>query len=63
MRMAIKQGTEKTEFIKDNGETHDQYILQKNTKTKTAVYIISAFLILIILGVIVSAVFFGNSST
>ncbi|AYN68907.1 hypothetical protein D1013_16735 [Euzebyella marina] len=57
---AMKQGHEKTEFIKEEGDTHDQYILQKNTKTKTGIYIIAAFLILLIVGIIVSAVFFGS---
>ena len=60
--MTAKQGPEKTEFIKDENETHDQYILQKNTKTKTAVYIIIAFLVLIVAGVIVSAIFFGDAT-
>ena len=61
--MAIKQGQEKTEFVKEENEKHQKYILQKNQKTKTAVYIIIGFLALIILGVIVSAVFFGSPAT
>jgi len=63
MIMAIKQGQEKTEFVKDEDDKHDKYVLQKNTKTKTAVYIIIGFLVLIILGVIVSAIFFGAPAT
>jgi len=61
--MAIKQGQEKTEFVKEENEKQQKYILQKNQKTKTAVYIIIGFLALIILGVIVSAVFFGSPAT
>lgn len=58
--MDTKQGPEKTEVVKEEGEKHDQYILQKNTKTKTAVYIIGAILVMIIIGIIISALFFGN---
>lgn len=61
--MATKQGPEKTEFVKEEDEKHGQYIFQKNTKTKTAVWIIAAFLIIIIIGIVVSALFFGNPST
>ena len=46
----------KTKFIKDSDEETREYILQKNKKTKTAVIIIAAFLILMIVGIIVSGV-------
>lgn len=57
---AMKQGTEKTEFIKEEEKKHDQYIFQKNTKTKTGSYIIATFLVLLVIGIIVSALFFGS---
>ncbi|MBC6998135.1 MULTISPECIES: hypothetical protein [Bacteroidota] len=57
---AMKQGTEKTDFIKEEEEKHDQYIFQKNTKTKTGTYIIAAFLVLLVIGIIVSALIFGS---
>ena len=48
----------KTKFIKDSDEETREYILQKNKKTKTAAIIIGSFLILLIIGIIVSGVSF-----
>ncbi|PKA97263.1 hypothetical protein B0O79_0917 [Flavobacteriaceae bacterium MAR_2009_75] len=55
-----KQGSENADFVKEEHEQHDNYILQKNTKTKTATYIIIAFLVVLVLGIVVSALFFGS---
>ncbi|WGK63871.1 hypothetical protein [Croceiramulus getboli] len=49
-----KESDQQTEFIKDKTESTDQYILQKNKITKTAVIIIVLVLILLIAGVIAS---------
>lgn len=56
--MAEKKGTEKTELVKEENEKKEEYIFQKNQKTKTGTYIIIAFLVLLVLGVIASAIFF-----
>lgn len=58
--MAEKQGPEKTEFVKDEGEKKEEYIFQENTKTKTGTYIIVGVLLLLVIGIIVSALFFGS---
>ena len=58
--MEIKQGEENTEFVKEEGESKDNYIFQKNSKTKTGTYIVIGFLILLVAGIIVSALFFGE---
>lgn len=44
-------------FIKEEDEKTNEYILQKNKKTKIAVGIIIAALVLIILGLVLSGVF------
>lgn len=56
--MEEKQGPEKTELAKEAHETKEEYIFQKNTKTKTGTYIIIGFLIVLVIGIIVSALFF-----
>lgn len=58
--MTKKQGNEKTEFVKEEGEKKEEYIFQKNTITKTGMYIIIGFLILLAIGLLVSGVFFEN---
>ena len=57
--MEEKQGTEKTEFVKEEHESKEEYVFQKNTKTKTGTFIIVGILIILVIGIIVSAVFFG----
>ena len=54
--MKGKEIDPKTKFIKDSDEETREYILQKNKKTKTAVIIIAAFLILLVVGIIISGV-------
>jgi len=54
----MKQGEEKTEFVKEAGNNTDKFIFQKNKKTKVGAIIVIAFLILMIIGVIVSGVVF-----
>ncbi|QLG44958.1 hypothetical protein [Costertonia aggregata] len=55
----MKEREEKTKFIKEPDEPTREYILQKNKKTKLGIYILSAFLVLLIVGVIISVVYFG----
>ena len=55
-----KENDQRTKFIKEPDEDTKQYILQKNKKTKIAVLIIISFLILLILGIVVSGVLFEN---
>lgn len=56
----MKEETEQTKFIKEEEEKTKQFILQKNTKTKLGVTIIMAFLIILIIGIIISNGFFNN---
>ncbi|WP_396632790.1 hypothetical protein [Maribacter sp. R86514] len=52
--------TEETKFVKEPEEETQEYILQKNKKTKLGVTILIAFLVLLICGIIVSNIFFTN---
>ncbi|NJB37710.1 hypothetical protein [Croceivirga sp. JEA036] len=54
----MKQGEEKTEFVKEEHKDSKKYIFQKNTKTKVAFFFILSVLVLLILGVVVSGVSF-----
>ncbi|WP_405384754.1 hypothetical protein [Maribacter sp. LLG6340-A2] len=56
----MKQDSEKTKFVKEPEEDTREYILQKNKKTKLGATIVIAFLVLLIIGIIVSNVFFTN---
>ena len=58
--MTEKEGNEKTEFVKEEGETKREYIFQKNTITKTGTYIIIGLLIVLVIGLLLSGVLFGN---
>ena len=58
--MTEKEGTENTEFVKEEGDEKRKYIFQKNTITKTGTYIIIGFLIVLVLGLMLSGVLFGN---
>ncbi len=56
----MTQNTQETKFVKESEEETQQYILQKNKKTKVGITILVAFLVLLIVGVIISNVFFTN---
>lgn len=60
--MDIKQGKEKTEFVKDENQETDNYIFQKNTKTKLGFGVILSILVLIVLAIVVSLYFFETPS-
>ncbi|MEP2280306.1 hypothetical protein [Maribacter sp.] len=52
--------TDETKFVKEPEEETQEYILQKNKKTKLGVTILVAFLVILVIGIIVSNVFFTN---
>lgn len=54
----MKQGVENTEFVKEPEKDKQKYIFQKDKKTKIGAAIVIAFLILMIIGVILSGVAF-----
>jgi len=56
----MKQGTEETKFVKEPEEKTQEYILQKNKKTKLGVTILIAFLVILVIGIVISNVFFTN---
>lgn len=56
----MNKETEETKFVKQPEENTQQFILQKNKKTKVGVTILVAFLVLLVIGVIVSNMFFTN---
>lgn len=50
----MKQGEERTEFVKDENEPTSKYIFQKNSKTIIGFYFVLTVLILLVLGVIIT---------
>jgi ABC-type lipoprotein release transport system permease subunit len=55
--MSELKETQETEFIKDADNKTNQYIFQKNKITKTGMYIIIAFLIILVIGLFLSGFF------
>lgn len=55
-----KQPAEDTDFVKEKNDPKRNYIFQKNNITRTGFFIIIGFLILIILGIVLSGTFFGS---
>ncbi|MBM1105888.1 hypothetical protein JQC67_07050 [Aurantibacter crassamenti] len=56
-----KQSEENIELIKDANNPKRNYIFQNNSITKTGFFIIVAILVLIIIGIVISGVFFDSS--
>ena len=56
----MKQGPEKTEFVKETKNETEKYIFQKNKKTKIGFIITAVFLVILIIGLIVSNQFLDN---
>ncbi|MFS4446506.1 hypothetical protein [Maribacter sp. 2307UL18-2] len=56
----MKQGQEETKFVKEPEEPTRDYIFQKNQKTKTGTFIMIGFLVLLVIGIIISAIYFGS---
>ena len=54
----MKQGEEDAKLVKEPKEPTRNYIFQKTKITRRALYIIIGFLIILILGVVVSAIYF-----
>lgn len=54
----MKQGKEKTEFVKEPEKETSKFIFQKNRKTKIGFIIIVIFLVLLTLGLILSGAMF-----
>lgn len=50
----MKQGEEKTQFVKEEKSATRKYIFQKNTKTKTAFYVILGILVVLVLAVAIT---------
>ena len=55
-----KQAAEDTEVVKEKNDPKRNYIFQNNKITRTGFFIIIGFLILIILGIVLSGTFFGS---
>ncbi len=60
--MTEKQGKEKIEFVKEEKDQTDNYILQKNTKTRSGITIILVFLIIVIIAIGVSWYYFRTNA-
>ncbi|MCR1023452.1 MULTISPECIES: hypothetical protein [Cellulophaga] len=58
--MDIKENDAKTKFIKESDEDTEHYVLQKNKKTKLGTGIIIAFLLVLIVGIVVSGILFDS---
>ncbi|MEP3372548.1 MAG: hypothetical protein ABJL43_12905 [Maribacter dokdonensis] len=56
----MKENIKETKFVKEPEEETREFILQKNKKTKLGVTILISFLVILIIGIIVSNVFFTN---
>jgi uncharacterized membrane protein YvbJ len=56
----LKNRTQETKIVKEKDEKTHQFILHKNKKTKLGVTIIIAFLVILIIGIIISKMFFNN---
>jgi len=61
--MTKKESENRTEFVKEKHEDKRSYIFQKSDITKLAVIIVVAFLILIIIGLVVSGTSFFDSGS
>ncbi|MBU2997729.1 hypothetical protein KO500_14865 [Cellulophaga baltica] len=57
-RDKIRSQEQETKFVKDHKEDTKQFVFQKNKKTLSGAFIIMAFLILLVVGVIISGVAF-----
>lgn len=58
--MAIKQGEEDTQIVKEENDPRQNYIFQENEKTKMGAAIITVVLVIILVGLMLSGVIFEN---
>jgi flagellar basal body-associated protein FliL len=56
----MTQHTEETKFVKESEDKTQQFILQKNKKTKLGITILVVFLVVLIIGIVISNMFFNN---
>ncbi|MEB8328889.1 hypothetical protein OO009_05940 [Flavobacteriaceae bacterium KMM 6897] len=56
--MQEKENDSNTKFVKEEGNQTQQFILQKNSKTKMAAIIITIVLVLLVVGLFVSGFIF-----
>lgn len=54
----MKEVEQKTEFVKEEEQDTQQFIFQKNTKTKIGTWIIVGFLVILIAGIVLSGLDF-----
>ncbi len=59
-KIDLKETVEETELVKEETDPKRDYIFKKSGITKTGFWIIIAFLIMIILGLILSGVLFSD---
>lgn len=60
--MEKKESDNNTEFVKEENETKRSYIFQWNRITKIAVIIVVTFLVLLIIGLVISGTSFFETS-
>jgi len=58
--MSIKQGEEDAKLVKEENDGSNNYIFQKNSKTKIGAAIITIVLVVILLGILLSNFFLGD---
>lgn len=56
----MKQGPEKTQFVKEPEENTNKYLFQKNKKTKIGAIIIIVFLVSLLIGLLISNFFLST---
>ncbi len=56
----MKQGPEKTQFVKEPEKNTNKYIFQKNRKTKIGAIILIVFLVSLLIGLLVSSSFLST---
>ena len=50
----MKEVEQKTEFVKEEQQETKQFIFQKNKKTRVGAWIVAGFLLLLIVGIVLS---------
>ncbi|MBD1260534.1 hypothetical protein HZY62_08030 [Maribacter polysiphoniae] len=58
----MKQGNEEVKFVKEPEEETQNYIFQKNKKTKVGVFVFITILLFLIIGVITSVTYFTSEA-
>ena len=58
----MKQGNEEVKFVKEPEEETQNYIFQKNKKTKVGVFVFITILLFLIIGVITYVTYFTSEA-